>query len=179
MGNLPLHVLTQIAGKKGISIFSALTVEYQQVSAFQVDVFYAKRESLADPQATAVKMCSNKPILSFHIPQNGSDFLWVESRGHAPGRFRHLVLQVFDLPFQHVLVKEDDGAERLVLGGGTGPSIYGQMIQQMLNFVIAHHLRVLLIIEQNGLADPVEIGFLGSIAVLLRPDFGANRLQER
>jgi TPP-dependent pyruvate/acetoin dehydrogenase alpha subunit len=53
------------------------------------------------------------------------------------------------------------------------------MIQETLNFAITHHLRVLLVIEQNELADPVEIGFLCSIAVLLRPDFCANRLQKR
>lgn len=88
-------------------------------------------------------------------------------------------MQVFDLPFQHILVKENYGAECLVLGGGADPSIYGEMIQETLNFAITHHLRVLLVIEQNELADPVEIGFLCSIAVLLRPDFCANRLQKR
>lgn len=88
-------------------------------------------------------------------------------------------MQIFDLPFQHILVKENYGAECLVLGGGADPSIYGEIIQETLNFAITHHLRVLLVIEQNELADPVEIGFLCSIAVLLRPDFCANRLQKR
>jgi hypothetical protein len=65
------------------------------------------------------------------------------------------------------------------LGGGADPSIYGKMIQETLSFVVANHLRVLLVIKQNELADPVEIGFLGSITVLLCPDFCANRLQKR
>ena len=98
---------------------------------------------------------------------------------YAQRSLRHLVVQVFDLPFQRILVKENYGAECLVLGGGADPSIYGEMIQETLNFAITHHLRVLLVIEQNELADPVEIGFLCSIAVLLRPDFCANRLQKR
>jgi len=52
------------------------------------------------------------------------------------------------------------------------------MIQETLNFMITHHRRVLPAIKQNELAAPVEIGFLGSIAVLLRPDFWCEPIAE-
>jgi len=39
MGDLPLHARSYVAGDEGISIFSALSVEHQEVPAFQVDVF--------------------------------------------------------------------------------------------------------------------------------------------
>ena len=65
------------------------------------------------------------------------------------------------------------------MGGGAAPSIYGEMIQETLNFAIAQQLGMFLVTEQNELTDPVEIAFLRSITVLPRPDFCANRLQKR
>ena len=95
---------------------------------------------------------------------------------YAQRSLRHLVVQVFDLPFQRILVKENYGVECLVLGGGADPSIYGEMIQETLNFVITHDFWVLLVIENDELTNPVKIGLLGSVAVLLCPNFCADRL---
>jgi len=53
------------------------------------------------------------------------------------------------------------------------------VIQEALDFVIAHHLGVLLVIEKDELTDPIEIGLLGSVTVLLGSDLCADRLQKR
>jgi hypothetical protein len=53
------------------------------------------------------------------------------------------------------------------------------VIQETLNFVITHDFWVLLVIEKDELTNPVKIGLLGSVAVLLRSDLCADRLQKR
>lgn len=63
MGELPLHVFSKIAWNQCVSIFSSLTVEYERVAAFEVDVFHAKRKSFIDSQTTSIKKRGNKPIL--------------------------------------------------------------------------------------------------------------------
>lgn len=62
---------------------------------------------------------------------------------------------------------------------GLTPPIDGEMIQEALDFVITHDFWVLFVIEKDELTNPVEIGLLGSVAVLLGPDLCANRLQKR
>jgi len=42
--------------------------------------------------------------------------------------------------------------------------------------VITHDFWVLLVIEKDELTNPVKIGLLGSVAVLLCPNFCADRL---
>ncbi len=92
MGELPLHVFSKIAWNQCVSIFPPLTVEYEQVAAFEVDVFHAKREGFIDSQTAPIKKRGNEPILRFHVAENRSDFVGAQNGRHAPRRFRHLVL---------------------------------------------------------------------------------------
>ncbi|RCW62599.1 hypothetical protein DET61_1231, partial [Marinobacter nauticus] len=55
--------------------------------------------------------------------------------------------------------------------------IDGEVIQETLNFVITHDFWVLLVIEKDEQTNPVKIGLLGSVAVLLCPNFCADCVQ--
>ena len=53
--------------------------------------------------------------LADDVAENRGDFVGIENGWHSAWSFCHLVLKVFDLPFQHMLVNKNDRAQRLIL----------------------------------------------------------------
>ena len=52
------------------------------------------------------------------------------------------------------------------------------MGQKRFNLGSAHVFRMLLVVEQDESADPVDIGLFGAEAVMLGPDFVADLIEE-
>lgn len=75
-------------------------------------------------------------------------------------------------------VEEENGAERLVLGGGGEVSFNDQVGDKLIDFGNAHLAGVALVVVQDKLAHPIEVGFLGAARVLFHLQHFAVLVEE-
>ncbi len=79
---------------------------------------------------------------------------------------------------EHVAVEEDEGVERLVLGGGGDVEVDSQVGEEGFDLGLAHPGGVLFVVEQDEAADPVQIDLLGLVGVALAAQDVADLLEQ-
>src|SRR6266542_3488421 len=78
-------------------------------------------------------------------------------------------------PAPDVAVEEQQGAERLVLGGGGHPPVDRQRAQEASDFGRPHLRGVALAEEEDVASDPRDVGFLGAAAVMASTEAARTR----
>ncbi len=78
------------------------------------------------------------------------------------------------LDLQDNLVEEKQSSLGLILGGGRHLAFDGEMRQEGLDLGRAERRRMTLAVEQHVASNPVRVRLLGTDAVVLEPDLGAN-----
>jgi len=81
--------------------------------------------------------------------------------------------QVEDIP-----VEEEHSAERLVLGGGGHLPDDGQVGKEIPEFACAYIFRVAFVVEQDEVANPVDVGLFGAAGVVFEAQGVANLVEE-
>jgi hypothetical protein len=71
-------------------------------------------------------------------------------------------------------IQKQQGAEGLILGGGSDVLVHGQMGQNGFDFLASHLLGVAFVVEQNVAFDPVYISLLGANGIVFEPDDVTN-----
>ena len=84
----------------------------------------------------------------------------------------------FDLDMENVAVEKDDGAERLVLGGGGNVLFSGQMGEEGLDFFDPHFFWVTFAVEDDVAFDPIFVCLLGTERVMLETDGIGDLVEE-
>jgi hypothetical protein len=64
-----------------------------------------------------------------------------------------------------VAIQENNGTERLVLGGGGDVFLNGEMAEK--GFWFSHLFGMALVMEQDKATNPFEVGLLGAIGIML------------
>jgi len=67
---------------------------------------------------------------------------------------------------EHLLVEEQDGRQCLVPRGSGHPFGHRKIRQECRYLFLAHLVRMALVVKQDVTADPLDIGLLGSQAVM-------------
>lgn len=70
---------------------------------------------------------------------------------------------------KYFAVKEEEGGEGLVLGRGGNIALGCQVGEESLDFRGAHFGRMALVVEKDEAADPVYVGFFGTVGVMFGP----------
>ena len=84
----------------------------------------------------------------------------------------------FQVLFEHVAIEEQQGAERLVLCGGSDVLLHGQVGEEGFDFRDAHVARVLFMVEQDVAPDPADVGLFGADRVVFEADGVADLVEE-
>ncbi len=84
----------------------------------------------------------------------------------------------FDLFEEDVTVKEEDGAECLILCGSGDVPLGGEVCNEGLNFWDSHFGGMALVVMEDVAFAPIEVDLLGAVGVVLGAD-GVAKLIEK
>ena len=71
-------------------------------------------------------------------------------------------------------VKEEQGAERLILGGDGDVFIGCEVRKEGFNFGGTHFGGVAFVVEEDEAADPLDVGLLGAVGIVAGAQGGAH-----
>ena len=110
--------------------------------------------------------------------EHGADLVAGENDRQPRGALgAHDAVEPRQVHLQHVLVQEQEGAQRLVLGRGGDVPVDRQEREELRDFQRARLGRVPLAVEHDVAAYPRDVGFFGAAAVMARADGLADAVE--
>jgi hypothetical protein len=145
----------------------------------EVQVLYPQPQALGKPQTRPVHQARHQPVAPAQAGEDARDLVPGE-HDRYPGRPLGLydVVDPLDLDLEHLLVKEGERAERLVLGGSGDVPDCRQVGEKCADLCFTHLGRVPLAMKQDEPLDPAQIGILCAEAVVPYPNRPAHLLQK-
>jgi hypothetical protein len=67
-----------------------------------------------------------------------------------------------EFALEDLLVKEEEAAQGLVLGGGGDVFVHCEVGKELSDFVFAHLVGMAFVVEEDVAPDPIDIGLLGA-----------------
>ena len=163
----------------GDAVVFALAVADDDGMVAEVDIFDAQADAFHQAQAAAVEEFCHQLRQAGHPIENGEGFLVGEDGGEGLGFFgADEVGGEVDVFLEDVTVEEEDGAEGLVLGGGSQVTLGGKVRDEGLDFLAAHVVGVAFVVEEDVAADPVYVGLFGAGGVVFDADGVADLFEE-
>ena len=145
----------------------------------EIDILHPQAKAFHDAQARAVHQAANQPIGALQPRQQRHHFGTRQHHRQAARRPRRLdVVEPGQLDLKHLAVKEQQRALGLVLGRCRHPPSHRQMGQKLADLGRPHVPRVALAKMPDKSFNPIQIGLLGTQAVVQKPDAAANLLQQ-
>ena len=176
---LKAHGYTSLRYVDDLRIFASLAVAHDDLLLGKIDIFDPQPQAFYQAQAGAVEQPGDQLLRAGHGGKYLLDLFAGEDGGQALGFLGpNGVEGPFQVLFEHVLIQEEDGAERLVLGGGSDVLVHGQVGEKRLYFGSVHLGRVAHVVEVDIAFNPIGIGFLGANGVMLGPYGITNAVQQ-
>ena len=133
----------------------------------KIEVFHPQLEGFQHAQPGAVLERRDQ---AGEAVQWGQDCLHLIARHHDRQSLRlaglHHSFDTVQRLFQHVLIKEQNRRQSLVLRRGSHVFLDGQMRQETVDVAFGHLARMPAVVKEEEVANPVEVGFLGTPAVM-------------
>lgn len=163
----------------GEAVVFAFSVTDDDLAVAEVYVFDAEAEAFHEAQSGAVEDLGHELGDVFEVGDDGEGFLVGEDGGEGFGFFgADDVGGELDVLVEDVAVEEEDGGERLVLGGGGDVLFDGEVGEEGLNFGDAHFFGVAFAVVEDVAFDPFGVGFFGAVGVVFEADGLAELLEE-
>jgi hypothetical protein len=103
----------------------------------------------------------------------------VKTTGIFGGRFNPLdVIDEIEFSFKNLLIQEQEGAERLILGGGGNMSLDSHVCEKGSDFCLAHFVWMAFAVEKNEAANPIEVGLFRADAVMLNAQMLTHTIEQ-
>jgi len=125
------------------AIFGAFPIAHGQVALIKIDVFDAQAHAFRDAQPAAVEQLCHDVVSALDAGQQERDFFFGKHGRHTFGATgAHRGEREVDGEVEYLAVEEEQGVERLVLGGGGDLLFDGQMGEEGFDLCLAHVNRV-------------------------------------
>jgi hypothetical protein len=177
--DLPPERFAGSVRKQRRAVVSALAAAYHDLAAIEVDVFDPQGEALQKAEAGAVQQFGDEAERGLEMLEEGEDVAHSEDRGEmvgAPGALEPD--EIGDGAVEDAAVQEDDGAERLVVGGGGDVALDGKIIEESGDLGGAQIPRVAAPMEGDVGADPVGVRFFGAGREVEAAERGVDGFEE-
>jgi len=103
----------------------------------------------------------------------------VNTTGMRSGsRYTQSAVETAKFSVQKLLIKKQQRAHRLILGGSRNILLCGEMSQECGDLLPAHVTRVALAVEKNEAPNPVEMSLLGTQTITARPHKSAELIEQ-
>ena len=152
-----------------------------KLKAAEVEVVNAKLTALLAAHARAVEQARHQAVAvvgARHGVEEETDFLGRQDEGQAFGPARAAGVDARQFDAEHLLIKEQQGEQGLVLGAGGDMAVDGQVGEEPLDLRRAHGAGVAHAVEADELLDPVGVGVRGAGRVMAK-DAGAAQAVEQ
>jgi hypothetical protein len=173
--DLRLERVAQAGGQERRPVVLALAAANHDLAALEVHVLDAKGDDLGETEAAAVHEVADQAKRRLELVEHGAHVGPGEHRREmlgALGTFEARELRHGKV--EHAAIQEDDGAEGLVLRGGRGAALLGEMIEESGDLGSVQLPRVAAAVEADEGSDPVGVGFLGARRVVQAPEGAAQ-----
>jgi len=157
----------------------ALAVAHDDLAPREVDVLHAQAQRLHDAQAGAVEQAQDQAGRARSAREHRAHLLARQHDGQPRRPLGGLdPVEPRQLDLEHLLVEEEQGALRLVLGRGRHPPRHGKMGEEGFDLDLAQRARMALAVKEYEPAHPIRVGPLGADAIVLEPDSVAQLVQQ-
>ena len=174
-----LKVVAQGVGEHDSPVFFALSVADEDLAVAEVQILDAQAQAFGEAQSTSIEQFGHQLGYAAHFVDDGHGFLVGQYGGQMVGTGGpEKVGGERQVHLKDVFVQEGYGAERLVLGGGRYTALGGEIGYVRLDFRRAHFFGVAFVVEEDEAFDPVHVGLLGAIGVVLGADGFAHLVEE-
>jgi len=163
-GPAGMHILPASSGIMEMADLS----ESQKLSFMtEIEVFDPQRQAFEETETGAVHQHDGNEVRPGQMLENRGHLVACEYDWENLRSLRsHYTVEPVELDAEHVLVQEQEGAERLVLRGGSDVLFDGKVGKESFDLFLAHFARVAEPVESQITVDPVGIGFFGPTAVV-------------
>jgi hypothetical protein len=160
-------------------VLEALVVPHQDLAALEIDILHPQAQAFHDAQAGAVQHPADQCAGAVEPRQERSHLGAGQHHRQAARRLCRLdVVEPGQFDIQHLAVKEEQGALGLVLRRCRNLPGHRQMGEELADLGRAHVTRVTLAKMPDKSFNPIQIGLLGTQAVMQEPYAAANLLQQ-
>jgi hypothetical protein len=160
-------------------VFLTLAVPDGDGAVFKVQVFHPQAEAFHEAEAAAVEELGDQEMGTGEVGEEGLDFWTGEDGREALGFTGAQGLdRLGDFPSEDRAIEEEDGLEGLILGSGSDVFVDSQVGEEGFDFLSAHFLGVAFAVEEDETADPIHIGLLGAVRIMLAAQHLAYPVQE-
>ncbi len=141
----------------------------------EVEILDPQAEAFHQAQPAAVEQAGHELVGAGEAAQDLLDFLAGEDRGERFGAMGADELGgEVEFEVEDRAVEEEQGAERLVLGGGRDVVVDGEGGEKRFDVVGGEVGGVALVVEEDEAADPVQVGGFGARGVVAQAEGGAG-----
>jgi len=178
-GEMGLERCVQTDRQEGDSLAHAFAFADADLVVAEIDVFDPEAQDFEEAEATAVEEVDHEPIIPFELGKDGPDFgAGKDDRKlrRAPDAFH--AGEVLELPLEDLPIKEEEGAEGLILGGGGDAAVDGEVTEEGGNLRFAQLLGVAFAMEEDEAANPIEIRLLGADAVVFDAQMPTDTIEQ-
>jgi hypothetical protein len=125
-----------------------------------------------------VKQIGHEPMIAFQPVQDGARLVRGEDHRDFRGAGDALdLVHEIELSFEHLRVKKEQGAEGLILRGGSDVALDGKVSKECADFVFSHIAGMAFPMEENKPANPIDVRLLGADAVMLDSQMPADAVE--
>ncbi len=165
------------------AVLAALAGADDEFAAGEIEIEHAETQTFAETQACTVEEGRDEPadaVAAVQLTEHRTDLGPTEDDGQTHLRAgADQLAQVAHLPVQHVPVQEEQGAERLGLGGGADALGGREMREEGVDLGLRHLGRVAEPVMPDVAPHPAAVGLLGAAAVVARPQGARHLVDER
>lgn len=158
--------------------FLTLTRPDQDLAIAEIDVLHAQAQGFHLAHAGTVEEPDNQPVDSRDRSKQVANLAAGEDYRQVPRALcPNDIVQPVEFSAQYLLVHEQDGGERLVLGGCGNLAFNGQPGQKSRDFVFTHFMRVSLVMKTDKAPDPLNVTLFGPETVMPGTNFHAHTIE--
>ena len=179
------QVCNQNVWQHGHPVILTLSIADDDLAVVKVQIFHPQAHDLHQAKSAAVHDLCHEFVDAVHVGnhcfrlspgKNGGNAFRLGGANRDQGR-------IIQLDVKNLTVEKENRTDRLVLGGSSDSSLIRQKRDKVVDLCHAHVTRVTLLMVQDKLSDPAEVGLFGAegvmavtedFAVLIEQLFGSS-----
>lgn len=174
-------------GEHGHAVVAALAIVDNDAMVFEINIPSTSSGHRLDPQSqtfhqpksTTIHDLNHEFMCACHVGNDGPGFIPGKHNGNTLALFGSDKVEggFIQINFQEAAIEEDNGAQRLILGGGRYDTSGGEVRDEGLDFLCAHIFGMAFVVKEDAAANPGYVGFFGALGVMFDAD-GITHLVE-
>ncbi len=181
--------LEQDIRKHGDPVVFALPIADDDLAVRKIQVLDAQAHDFHETETAAIHDLHHQPVHTIHFCNDLPSLL--------PGKNRRDALRFcwtdgckdffVQLDIKHIAVEKQDGADCLILSRGRNSLLIDKKGDEIVNFLHTHLTGMALVVEEDILAHPADVGLFGTqgimtiaqeLAVLVEQFLGLSRRRD-